>query len=237
MPNEETSTGARVALSSGAALVIISAFVMLPIQDWLMDFVSWIREAGPAGFIAFGLVYIAFTVMAGPASILSLGAGFAWGPLVGWLVVLPSATLGATAAFLLGRTVLRTTVEAQVATRPRFAAIDKAVAKRGFVLVLLMRLSPLFPFNFLNYALGLTQVSLRNYVLATLLGIAPGALLYTWIGSSITQITDLGAGAPTTPNSQALHWGGLVATLAATMVVTRIARDALAASVPTQTQD
>lgn len=234
MADDETGTGKRLALIAAAAFIAIAAFLTLPVQDWLMAFVSWLREAGPAGFVAFGAVYIAFTVVAGPASLLSLGAGFAWGPLVGWLVVMPSATLGATAAFLLGRTVLRTSVEAQVATRPRFAAVDQAVAKRGFVLVLLMRLSPLFPFNFLNYALGLTQVSLRSYVLATLIGIAPGALLYVWIGSSITQIADLGSGVATTPSSQALYWGGLLATLAVTMVATRIARDALAATVPAQ---
>ncbi|MCO4744198.1 MAG: TVP38/TMEM64 family protein [Proteobacteria bacterium] len=220
-----------VALGLALAITLI-AVTTLPVLDWLMLFIDWLRDAGPAGYALFALAYVVVAVTAAPASLLSLGAGLAWGPLVGAAVVLPSATLGATAAFLLGRTALRDVVQARVDAQPRFAAIDRAVADRGFLLVFLMRLSPLFPFNFLNYALGSTQVRLRDYVLATLIGMAPGALLYTWLGSTLTQVADLASGAPSAgAGGQALYWGGLAATLAVTVLVTRIARSALDAYV------
>ena len=95
---------------------------------------------------------------------------------VGVATVWVGANLGACAAFLIGRTVARDWVAAKVSGNSKFAAIDEAVRKEGFKIVLLLRLSPVFPFNLLNYALGLTKVSFGNYASASLIGMLPGAL-------------------------------------------------------------
>jgi uncharacterized membrane protein YdjX (TVP38/TMEM64 family) len=174
------------------------------------------------------------TVLLMPASVLTLGAGFAWGPVYGSLLVVVASNLGALAAFLLGRTALREQVARRIAGQPRFAAVDAAVAERGFRVVLLLRLSPLFPFNLLNYALGLTRVRPRDYVLASFLGMLPGTVLYVYLGSLVTSVAQLSRGErPAAGTSgHVLFWGGLAATVLVTVYVTRLARRALAATLP-----
>lgn len=78
-----------------------------------------------------------------------------------------------------------------MATKPKLAAIDAAIAEHGFKIVLLLRLSPVFPFNLLNYALGLTRVQVRDYVLASFIGMLPGTALYVYLGSLVTRASEL----------------------------------------------
>ena len=96
----------------------------------------------------------------------------------------------ATLAFVLGRTVARGWIARRIAGSPRFAAVDEAIGENGFRIVLLLRLSPLFPFNLLNYALGLTRLSLRDYVVASALGMLPGTILYVYLGSLVTSASE-----------------------------------------------
>ena len=103
---------------------------------------------------------------------------FSFGVPIGLLSAWTGATLGACVAFLVGRTLARDWVARKVSENPKFAAVDEAVGREGFKIVLLLRLSPVFPFNFLNYALGLTRVSFRQYALASLIGMLPGGLMY-----------------------------------------------------------
>lgn len=206
---------------------LLIAAVTLPVVDWVIQLVEALRGEGSEAYLIYAAVYVLATVAMVPGSALTLGAGFLWGPWIGWLVVLPAATLGATLAFQLGRTILRDQVEAQLAERPRFAAVDRAVERKGFSTVLLMRLSPLFPFNLTNYALGLTSLRLRDYTLASLLGMAPGVLMFTFIGSSLSEVGQLGTGA-SGHNHPALFWTGLLSTVAVTVLLTRTARQALA---------
>ena len=129
-----------------------------------------------------------------------MAAGFVYGPLYGLLVVVPAATLGATGAFLLGRTVLRGWVRRRMRSSPRAQALDRAVGREGFTLVFLLRLSPLVPFNVVNYALSLSGISAGRYVLATFLGIIPGTWLYVDPGSLVTEAARLSTAAtPRTP--------------------------------------
>jgi uncharacterized membrane protein YdjX (TVP38/TMEM64 family) len=132
------------------------------------------------------------------------------------------ATLGATAAFLVGRYLARDWVARKIEKNPKFRAIDKAVAEEGWKIVLLTRLSPIFPFNLLNYAFGLTRIRLREYVLASWIGTMPGTILYVYIGSLAR------AGVRhTTPAEWVLRGVGLLASLAVTVVLTRVAKKAL----------
>src|SRR5206468_12667832 len=112
---------------------------------------------------------------------------------------------------------------------PRFAAIDRAIGREGLKIVLLVRLSPIFPFTLLNYALGLTRVAVRDYVVGSLIGMLPGTLMYVYLGSLVTSLTELAAGRPSGGALQpAFYLGGLVATVAVALYVSRFARRALA---------
>ena len=178
----------RRTLKVVAILAVIGAVIfairVLPVAQWLESFQTFVREAGPLGYVLYVIVYVVCCVLLIPALALTLGAGAIFGFAAGSAVVIVGATLGATAAFLLGRTVFRKRVEAMVAANPRMAAIDRAIAAEGTKIMLLMRLSGFPPFTWINYALGLTGVRLRPYILTTLFGIIPGTLAFTWAGAA-----------------------------------------------------
>jgi uncharacterized membrane protein YdjX (TVP38/TMEM64 family) len=219
----------RAALWLVVIAALVAAFILLPVNAWLLGLIERIRDMGLAGAAVFVIAYVAATVLLLPGSILTLGAGFAYGPVYGTLLVMLASNVGAVAAFLLGRTVLRERVARRISGDARFSAVDTAVGAQGFRVVLLLRLSPLFPFNILNYALGLTRVRLRDYVLASVVGMFPGTLLYVYLGSLVTSVTQLTSGhrPDSGPWGRVLFWGGLVATVAVTVLITRIARRAL----------
>lgn len=208
-------------------------FTLLPVQAWLQAGVDWVDDLGAWGPLALVLLYVLACVAMVPGSVLTLGAGAVFGVGLGALTVFIGATLGACAAFLVGRHLARDRVAARVAGNPRFAAIDRAVARQGLRIVLLTRLSPVFPFNLLNYAYGLTGVSFRHYLLGSV-GMLPGTLLYVYLGSAGAQAASA-AEHPAAAGSQVLFWLGLAATLAVTVVITRIARSALSASLDSAT--
>jgi pyruvate/2-oxoglutarate dehydrogenase complex dihydrolipoamide dehydrogenase (E3) component/uncharacterized membrane protein YdjX (TVP38/TMEM64 family) len=220
---------ARILLAVAALAAVVILLATVPVQRHLLDLVGWIRGAGFAGALVFVLAYVLATVSFLPGSILTLGAGFAYGVGLGTAVVTVGANLGAALAFVLGRTVARRAIAARVEANPRFAAIDRAVGREGLKIVLLTRLSPVFPFNLLNYAFGLTNVSLRHYVLGSLIGMLPGTLMYVYLGSLITSVSELAAGRTSGGFAQQIfYFAGLAATVAVTLYVTRIARRALA---------
>lgn len=201
-------------------------------QELLRSALEWVNGLGAVGAIAFIAIYIAATVAFFPGSILTLGAGVLFGVGLGALYVFLGATLGATAAFLVGRYLARGWVSKKIEGNTKFHAIDEAVGREGFKIVLLTRLSPIFPFNLLNYAYGVTGVSLKDYVLASI-GMIPGTIMYVYIGSLAGSIATLGTG--TQPTNPGIQWAiriiGFIATVAVTVYVTRVARKALAETV------
>jgi uncharacterized membrane protein YdjX (TVP38/TMEM64 family) len=208
---------------------LVAAFLLLPVNRWVLDLVEWIHAAGALGVVAYAIVYVLATIFLLPGALLTAGAGFAYGPAWGTVLVSPVSVLAATLAFVLGRSVAREWVARRMHAHPRFTAVDRAIGESGFKIVFLLRLSPIFPFNLLNYALGLTRVTLRDYVLASFLGMLPGTLLYVYLGSLVTSASELASGGRPSAGAwgQVLYWGGLVATLVVTLVITRIARRAL----------
>jgi uncharacterized membrane protein YdjX (TVP38/TMEM64 family) len=190
---------------------------------------KWIESLGYIGGIAFMGIYIIATVAFLPGSILTLGAGVVFGIVFGAIYVFVGATLGAIAAFLVGRYIARGWVSQKIADNQKFAAIDRAVAHEGFKIVLLTRLSPIFPFNLLNYAFGVTGVSLKDYALASI-GMLPGTIMYVYIGSLAGDLARIGGeNQPTNPTIQwIIRIVGFIATVAVTVYVTGIARKALA---------
>ena len=197
-------------------------------QDFLKAALDWVGALGPWGPVIFVGIYIVATVVLLPGSVLTLGAGAVFGLVRGVAIVSLASTLAATAAFLIGRHLAREAVARRIAGHDKFAAMDRAVAAEGWKIVLLTRLSPVFPFTLLNYAFGLTRVKLLHYVLASWIGMLPGTVMYVYLGS----LAHVGAGPRSrTPGEWALYAVGLVATIAVTVFVTRIARKALASRV------
>lgn len=218
-----------IALSSFlAAIGAITDGASLNPQAWLLQGLQWVDALGSVGAIAFIGLYVVATVAFLPGSLLTLGAGVVFGIVWGSVYVFVGATLGAIAAFLSGRYFARRWISKKIAMNPKFQAIDEAVGKAGFKIVLLTRLSPIFPFNFLNYAYGVTGVSLKDYALASV-GMIPGTIMYVYIGSLAGNLATLGRANPS-PNPVAqwlIRILGLVATVAVTLYITKIARQAL----------
>ncbi len=220
----------------GVILVVVLAVgaFMLPVEAYLSRFLAWVQTVGPWGTFVLGAGYIPAALLFVPGSLLTLGAGFVFGVGVGTVAVSLGSTLGAAAAFLLGRTFARRAIEAKVAGNPRFHALDQAVKREGFKIVLLMRLSPVFPFNLLNYAFGLTQVSFGDYVLASWIGMLPGTLMYVYLGSAAQNLAALSTGQAAGGAGRHVLFGlGLLATVVVTVFVTRLARRALDELAPT----
>jgi uncharacterized membrane protein YdjX (TVP38/TMEM64 family) len=210
---------------------LLAASLLLPVRDWLEAFLSWTAEVGPAGPLVLGLFYVVATVLLLPGSILTLGAGFAFGLPVGFVTVSLASTTGATCAFLVGRWLARDAVARRLEGRPKFRAVEQAVGREGFKIVLLLRLSPIFPFNLLNYGLGLTSVRLKDYVLASWIGMIPGTLLYVYLGAAARDVAALVAGEVEGAGLRQILLGvGLLATVAVVVLVTRTARRALDAA-------
>lgn len=206
----------------------VSASPGFNLQDMLRRSLEWINSLGPVGAIAYIALYIVATVAFLPGSIVTLGAGVVYGVVLGSIYVFIGASLGATAAFLIGRYLARDWVYKKIAGNEKFRAIDEAVGREGFKIVFLTRLSPVFPFNLLNYALGVTGVSLKDYLLG-FIGMIPGTVMYVYLGSLAGQCALIGTKGQ--PTNDAVVWTiriiGLIATVAVTLVVTRIARKAL----------
>jgi uncharacterized membrane protein YdjX (TVP38/TMEM64 family) len=219
----------RLALAVAALVLVVVGVRTLGAPSWLPGALAWLEGSGPWGPALFVLLYVAATVLLLPAVVLTLGAGAVFGVAQAFVAVSVGATLGATAAFLIGRYLARGWVARRVAQSERLRAVDEAVARDGWKIVLLTRLSPAFPFVLLNYALGLTRVRLLPYVLASWVGMMPGIALYAYLGSLAGEVAAASAGARArSPWEWAFYGLGLVATLGVTVYVTRVARGALA---------
>src|SRR5712691_2480600 len=223
--SSKTRSRLRWVLYTTAAVAVVLAVRYLHIQDLLKEALDWIGKLGPWGPVIFVGLYVVATVLFVPGSVLTLGAGAVFGVALGSVCVSISATLGATAAFLVGRYLARDAIARKVERNERFAAIDRAVADEGWKIVLLTRLSPVFPFTLLNYAFGLTRVTLSQYVLASWIGMMPGTVMYVYLGS----LVNVGAGHRQRTTGEWILYGvGLLATVVVTVFVTRLARNALA---------
>src|SRR6516164_526199 len=220
-----SSAGWKWALYAVVAIVVVLAARHFHVQDALKAALGWIGKLGPWGPAIFIGVYVIAAVLFIPGSVLTLGAGALFGVVVGSVCVSISATLGATAAFLVGRYLARDAIARKIEKNEKFATIDRAVAGEGWKIVLLTRLSPVFPFTLLNYAFGLTRVKLSHYVLASWVGMIPGTVMYVYLGS----LVNVGAGhRQRTTGEWVLYGVGLLATITVTVFVTRLAKTALA---------
>jgi uncharacterized membrane protein YdjX (TVP38/TMEM64 family) len=205
------------------------------VQDCCRNVLMQIQDLGWWGPIAFVVTYNLATILFIPGSVLTLGGGVIFGLWWGSIYVFVAATLGATFAFLIGRYLSRDRVVKYMEAHPKFQALDRAVSQEGLKIVFLTRLCPLFPFNLLNYALGITQVSLKDYILGSF-GMIPGTVMYVYSGSLVGDLAAIGAATGSTnPQALAVKWLiniiSFIATVAVTVSITRIANKALEESV------
>lgn len=223
--------GARGYLKLGLVLACVAAVGlaarMLPLGSWIEAFNQRVASLGVAGMVLFALLYAAATVLLVPGSLLTLAAGASFGLFPGFVSVLLGAVLGAAGAFLVSRHLARKRVESWIRRKPSFDAVDRAVAREGWKIVFLTRLSPLFPFSFQNYAYGLTRVSFWQYLLASFVGMIPGTFLYVYLGRLGRSGLEAASGSGAETFGLVLQVLGLLATLGVTILITRIAKRAL----------
>lgn len=229
MSEAENSNPSGLYTKVALAVVAVAALGLVGREaaGLLEGFAAYVKDLGvwaPAVFIVgYALAVVALL----PGSILTLAGGAIFGLVWGTAYVFIAAVAGSIGGFAVSRYIARSAVEKRIANDPRFAAVDSAVADHGFKIVFLLRMSPVFPFSFLNYALGLTRVSLRDYALASF-GMLPATLLYVYYGKVIGDVAALANGTPEGGNEKLwISALGLVATIAVTTIVTRIAKRAL----------
>ena len=201
-----------VCICLAVGLVVASRFLNL--TGLLRDSLAWIRGLGVWAPIAFIVLYALACVLAIPASLFTLGGGFLFGFVWGSVYVVVGAMFGAVAAFLVGRYLARDWVAKRIEGHQKFKAIDEAIGREGWKIVLLLRLAPVFPYAVLNYGFALTRVSLRHYTLAT-------------------DLTKLGQGVKAPP---AMKWAIAGVAVIVAVLLTRIARRALNRALNNQSQ-
>ena len=220
----------KTVLKLGTALAGLALLALagreVPAQ--LPRFTAWVASLGAWGPVAFIAGYSIAPVIFAPAFLLTIAAGAIFGFVKGVVYVMIGATIGATLAFLTGRYLARQFVEGLLDREPRLRLIDRAVERHGFRLVALLRMSPAVPFVLLNYALGLSRVKLLDYVAASI-GMLPVVALYVYAGKVAGDIATLASGSaqPRGALYYALIGLGLASTVAVTVFVTRIARQAI----------
>lgn len=214
------------------ALIVISLLVLvrfLPVDQAIDGVKSKADSLGFWGPFVLGVVYVIAALAFVPGSALTLAAGAVFGPIGGTITVSVASTTAAALAFLIARYVARDKVARQAQKFPKFQAIDRAIGDGGWKIIAMLRLSPAVPFSLGNYLFGLTAVRFWHYVLASWLFMLPGTFMYVYLGHVGTEglRTASGAERVRTPGEWALLVVGLVATVAVTVYITRLARKAL----------
>jgi uncharacterized membrane protein YdjX (TVP38/TMEM64 family) len=197
-------------------------------MTWFTALLLRVAELGPWGPVLFALLYIICAVTLAPAFLLTFAAGALFGVWRGSALVFVSATLGACAAYFVAHRLAGTRFVGRVIRDRRVAAVRLAVAGEGAWVQFLLRLSPIVPYVLLNYALGLSRVRFRDFLIACP-GMIPAILMYTYYGRVVGDVAKIAAGvAPPRGREYYIFLVvGLVATVAATMAITRAARRAI----------
>lgn len=170
-------------------LLLAAAFALGPSEAWLTSAFTTVGEAGLAGVAIFIALFIVATIILVPGSILTIAAGFLFGLVGGILVVSIASLLAALATLAVGRYIAHDFVYKRLAGNGRMGLLLRVIEERGFRAVLLARLVPFLPYNLLNYALSLTRVKWRPYILGTLIGMVPGSLVLVYIGAAAGDLT------------------------------------------------
>ena len=217
----------RIAASFLLATAIGAAFFLIPVRVYVTEALAWMAGLGYWAPLAMIGAYIVASLLFLPIPLLSIGAGFLFGIVLGAMTVSLGSTLGATTAFVVSRQLGREHVRRMTAGYPKFKAIDRAVGREGFKIVMLSRLSPAMPYNVLNFAFGLSPIALGPYVLASWIGMLPLTVVYVYLGSTLADLAEFSTGtAEGNLTRHVLLAVGLVVTIVVAALVMRIARRA-----------
>jgi uncharacterized membrane protein YdjX (TVP38/TMEM64 family) len=212
----------RLLLAGVALAALALAVVRRP--DWILEALQWARHAGPAGWLGYGLLYLVAGLLMLPAGPITVGAGHAFGPLLGVLVAAPATCLASCLTFQLGRTLLRGPVARRLERARDWPVLAEALRRSGFQVVALLRASPLIPFPVLNYLVGASPLRLRDFAAGSLLGMLPTTIVYAWVGSLLPDPRQAVRGLPLDA------WWPLPLLLLLTAAVALLARRALRAA-------
>lgn len=226
-------TYAKYLVASALLLAALMLFFGVPTQDALRQAEAFFAGTGLVGLISYTLIYIIGSVLMQPCFPLTLGAGFIYGFQKGFAVALLASTLGAAAAFLVARYLARDWLRAKTEADVRFRAVDRAVTRDGWRIVLLLRFASILPYNLVNYTIGVSGISLRHFVLATWVGRIPITALHAYLGSISPKFTSLGGAAQAlSPVEIAVYALGWAATLISMVYIAGLARRALGGKLP-----
>ncbi len=213
--------GLWLLIGAGVAILAWGAS-LLPLSQWAEALRSWIEGLGSFGFVAFTAAYVVAAVLLVPVWPLSISGGLLFG-LWGFAWVPISATIGAVAAFLISRYLVRGRVREWLTSRPKYQVVDQVVGEEGWKIVVLLRVSPLVPYNLMNYFCGMTQVPFAPYAAATLVGTIPVTAMYVYLG----YLGHAAAGGRLGWPQWTLFGLGLAATAGVTILITRRVRHKL----------
>ena len=200
----------------GVIIVILVLSSVLGIGEKILMLRDWIDTLGAAKHIVFILLYVGATVAALPGTVLTVAAGALFGSVTGVIVVSVASTTGASLSFLIARYFARNSVDRWLGASDRFRRLDAMTEKHGHIIVAITRLVPIFPFNFLNYAFGLTRVPFWTYVFWSWLCMLPGTILYVVGTDAVT----------TAVSEKRIPWALVVAIAAIIVILTLLVRQA-----------
>jgi uncharacterized membrane protein YdjX (TVP38/TMEM64 family) len=220
---------------------VIGAMLLLPVIPCLADALAYVERSGVWGPVVLGVFYVVCSVFLVPGSIPTLAAGFLFGVALGSLTAILGSTIGACAAFLVGRTMARGWVARRIARSRRFTAMDRMVGRHGFKVVLLSRLSPISPFVVVNYLFSLTKVSFWEYASGSLIGMIPGTVMFVYFGAGLRSLTEVTAFAkgqlPASTTERVFFWAGLAVAVIVVVLLARLAHASLQRAMPKDEED
>jgi len=187
LPNKKTSSIKLIIFVS--ILVAIIALLKLTGLDDYFDkdlLQAWVKGFGVWGPLVYILIYSITPALLLPGLPVTVAGGLAFGPIYGTIYAITGATIGASIAFLTARYLARDYIEHLI--KGKLKTIDEEVEKKGWLFVAITRLIPIFPFNLLNYAFGLTKIKFSHYVIASFFFMLPATAAYVILSSSILDI-------------------------------------------------
>jgi uncharacterized membrane protein YdjX (TVP38/TMEM64 family) len=217
----------KLLLAAAGIAAIVVASLVLPLGSWIDTLVTWVRGEGVLGILAFSVVTIVLTQTLLPTAELFLGAGLIYGTWWGAVLMTAITFAAGMLGFWLGRSGFRRRIEKHLSKHERLAALDDAIDDRAFWIAFLLRLSPVMPFGALNYALAATKISTVTYITTLLAGMVPCNLAFAYAGHLLHDVSELSAGGSGGALKHVMLWGGIAATLAATVLVGLAAKRAL----------
>lgn len=205
--------------------------------EWLLQTMEWIRGAGWVGCVWFIVLYVLSGALFLPGSILTVGAGAVYGWGIGTLLVALSSSLGAALNFLTSRYIARKWIERKLESRPRFHSLAHAIGSRGWPLIMLSRLSPIFPHSIVSYAAGLTRIKGRTFFMASFAGFLPLSAAYAYAGAVLGKVAAVKSGAmDKDPLALGVWIAGLAITVLVTVLGTKLVAKAFRTPQPPETE-